>query len=130
MFDASMTTGLPGLDQVLKGLLPGDNVVWQVDAVEDYQLIVTPYCEAALANGKKLIYFRFARHEPLLPPDFGAEVHELNPEQGFESFIAAIHAVIQNAGPGAFYVFDCLSKLAADWYSDQMLANFFMLTCP
>ena len=28
------------------------------------------------------------------------------------------------------YVFDCLSELAADWYSDQMLGNFFMLTCP
>jgi pyruvate,water dikinase len=27
-------------------------------------------------------------------------------------------------------VFDCLSRLAADWYSDQMLASFFRLTCP
>jgi len=27
---------------VLKGLLPGDNVVWQVDAVEEYQALVTP----------------------------------------------------------------------------------------
>ena len=130
MIDPTMTTGLPGLDQVLKGLLPGDNVVWQVDAVEDYQAMAAPYCRAALANGKKLVYFRFARHEPLISAEDGAEVHELNPEQGFERFIAEIHAVIQDAGPGAFYVFDCLSKLAADWYSDQMLANFFMLTCP
>ncbi|HEY6097175.1 MAG TPA: PEP/pyruvate-binding domain-containing protein, partial [Candidatus Deferrimicrobium sp.] len=30
----------------------------------------------------------------------------------------------------AFYVFDCLSDLAADWYSDLMLGNFFMVTCP
>jgi pyruvate,water dikinase len=130
MHDHTMTTGLPGLDQVLKGLLPGDNVVWRVDAIEDYQAVVTPFCRAALANSKKLVYFRFARHEPLMSADDGAEVHELNSEQGFENFIAAIHAVIQDAGPGAFYVFDCLSKLAADWYSDQMLANFFMLTCP
>jgi pyruvate,water dikinase len=27
-------------------------------------------------------------------------------------------------------VFDCLSRLAVDWYSDQMLASFFRLTCP
>ena len=128
--DQTMTTGLPGLDQVLKGLLPGDNVVWQVDTVEDYQAIVTPYCQAAIANGKKLVYFRFARHEPLVTAEDGAEVHELTSEQGFEKFIADIHAVIQQAGTGAFYVFDCLSKLAGDWYSDQMLANFFMLTCP
>ncbi|MCE5252930.1 MAG: PEP/pyruvate-binding domain-containing protein [Actinomycetia bacterium] len=130
MHDPALTTGLPGLDQVLRGLLPGDNVVWQVDAVEEYQAMVEPYCRAAVANGKRLIYFRFARHEPLVSADEGAEVHELSSEQGFERFIASIHAVIQEAGAGVFYVFDCLSKLTADWYSDQMLANFFMLTCP
>ena len=130
MSSPTRTTGLPGLDEVLKGLLPGDNVVWQIDAVEEYQALVTPYSQAALRNGKKLVYFRFARHEPLLSADSGAEVHELDPEQGFENFIAAIHGVIEKGGPGVFYVFDCLSRLAADWCSDQMLANFFMLTCP
>ena len=130
MSSPTLTTGLPGLDEVLKGLLPGDNVVWQIDAVEEYQALVTPYSQAALRNGKKLVYFRFARHEPLLSAESGAEVHELDPEQGFENFIAAIHGVIEKGGPGVFYVFDCLSRLAADWCSDQMLANFFMLTCP
>ncbi len=33
---AELTTGLSGLDQTLKGILAGDNIVWQVDAVEDY----------------------------------------------------------------------------------------------
>ena len=37
---------------------------------------------------------------------------------------------IEKFGKGAFYVFDCLSELTVDWYSDRMLANFFMLTCP
>ena len=32
----ALTTGLPGLDQVLKGILPGDNIVWQVDTIGDY----------------------------------------------------------------------------------------------
>ena len=130
MSSSTLTTGLPSLDQVLKGVLAGDNIVWQVDAVEEYHALVTPYAQTALRNGKKLVYFRFARHEPLLSPDDGAEIHELDPEQGFENFIAAIHAAIEKAGPGAFYVFDCLSRLAVDWCSDQMLANFFMLTCP
>jgi len=49
---------------------------------------------------------------------------------GFETFTARIHKVIEEAGRGAFYVFDCLSDLAADWYSDLMLGNFFMVTCP
>ena len=128
--DAGLTTGLAGLDKVLKGILIGDNIVWQVDSIEEYQELVTPYCEAAVAHEKKLVYFRFARHEALVPPEMGATVYELDPEEGFENFIASIHAAIEQAGLGAIYVFDCLSRLAVDWYSDEMLGNFFMLTCP
>lgn len=126
----SFTTGLPGLDRVLKGVIAGDNIVWRMDSIEDYLAVVRPYCEAARKSSRKLVYFRFASHEPLLPPDFGAEVHELRPEEGFETFIAEIHRVIESTGRGALYVFDCLSDLVVDWYSDQMLGNFFMLTCP
>jgi hypothetical protein len=125
-----LTTGLRGLDQVFKGLLRGDNVVWQVDAIEEFQSIVTPYVEAAKNNGLRLIYFRFARHAPLVTPEQASAIHEFNPEDGFEIFTAQIHGVIEQEGIGAFYVFDCLSRLAVDWYSDQMLGNFFMLTCP
>lgn len=125
-----LSTGLPSLDYVLKGFLPGDNVVWQVDAIEEYQALVTPYARAALRNEKTLLYFRFARHQPLLSAADGVKLLELDPEQGFENFIASIHGAIEENGHGAFYVFDCLSRLAADWCSDQMLANFFMLTCP
>jgi hypothetical protein len=128
--DAGLTTGLPGLDKVLKGVLTGDNIVWQVDSIAEYKELVTPYCEAAVKNGRKLVYFRFARHEALVPAGIGVEIHEFDPEEGFENFIASIHGVIERAGLGAFYVFDCLSRLAVDWYSDEMLGNFFMLTCP
>lgn len=125
-----LTSGLPGLDKILKGILTGDNIVWQVDSIEEYQELVTPYCEAAVKNGRKLVYFRFARHEALLTAEMGAEIYEFDPEEGFENFIASIHAVIEQTGLGAFYVFDCLSRLAIDWYSDEMLGNFFKLTCP
>jgi pyruvate, water dikinase len=128
--DIKLSTGLPGFDQVLKGLIPGDNVVWRVDSIEDYQAFVTPYVRCAARCGHRLVYFRFASHPPLLDETAGAEIHTLNPEEGFENFIASIHAVIERMGRGAFYVFDCLSELAGDWYSDQMLGNFFMLTCP
>ncbi|NCC53331.1 MAG: pyruvate, phosphate dikinase [Spartobacteria bacterium] len=130
VYDSSLTSGLPSLDKVLKGILAGDNIVWQIDTIEEYSAVVAPYAEAARRNGRKLVYFRFARHEPLLSAGQVDELHELNPEDGFETFIAQIHAVIEKAGLGAFYVFDCLSRLAVDWYSDQMLGNFFMLTCP
>ncbi len=124
------STGLPSLDLVVQGLRPGDNVVWQVDDVEEYAQLVGPFVDAALAAGRRVVYFRFARHAPLVEPGRGAEIRSLAPSIGFESFTASIHRTIEEAGRGAAYVFDCLSDLAADWYSDLMLGNFFMVTCP
>lgn len=125
-----LSSGLPELDQMLRGLLSGDNVVWQVERIDDYLAFVDPFCRHAVRRGRKLIYFRFARHQPLLGDDIEAERCELDPQIGFEAFLDHIHTTIERAGRGAFYVFDCLSDLAADWFSDQMLGNFFKLTCP
>jgi len=130
MNDTQLTTGIRGLDRVLKGLIPGDNIVWQVDSVEDYRPFLQPYCESALATGRRLVYFRFAKHEPLVSYDSGVDVRPLDPDAGFEKFITEIHKVIESTGRRSFYLFDSLSDLAADWYSDRMLGNFFMLTCP
>ena len=128
--DTRLSTGLPDLDRLLTGLIPGDNVVWQVGSVRDYLPFVEPYCRNALAGGKKLVYFRFAKHPPLVPPGSGADVYDLHPETGFEAFLSEIHRTIEQTWQGAYYVFDLLSDLAVNWYSDQMLGNFFMLTCP
>ena len=125
-----LSTGLSDLDRLLRGLMVGDNVVWQVQEISDYLSFVTPYCTQAIKSGRKLIYFRFARHPQLLSEEMGAEICVVDPQAGFESFLNEIHAHIDRAGPGTFYVFDCLSDLAVDWFSDQMLGNFFVLTCP
>jgi hypothetical protein len=124
------STGLPDLDRVLGGLRPGDNVVWQVESMDDYVRLVGPLVDRALAEGRRVVYFRFARHAPLVPDGRGVELHRIAPAVGFESFTSSIHRVIEAQGRGATYVFDCLSDLAADWYSDLMLGNFFMVTCP
>jgi pyruvate, water dikinase len=128
--DPSLTTGLPGLDRLLTGLIPGDNIVWQVASADDYVPFVTPYCESALLSGQGIVYFRFADHPPLASSGPGVSVYELRPEEGFEAFLSDIHRAIEDAGHGGYYLFDMLSSLAVDWYSDQMLGNFFMLTCP
>ncbi|MBW6519542.1 MAG: hypothetical protein K0A99_00800 [Desulfoarculaceae bacterium] len=54
----------------------------------------------------------------------------MNPKAGFEQFITRILDIVKESGKGACYVFDCLSGLAEDWYSDRMLGNFFKLACP
>ncbi len=126
----TFTTGLPGLDRVLHGIEPGDNIVWAVDAITEYQELVGPYAAAAQAAGRHLIYFRFASHPPLLADSAGVEVHQIDPAVGFESFVRSVHTVIEKAGRGAIYIFDCLSPLADTWGSDQSLGNFFLLTCP
>ena len=125
-----MSTGLPELDTVFRGVLPGDNIVFQVDAVSDYIPFVLPFAREALREGRELIYFRFAAHKALLPDDIQAHVYRLDPNEGFENFISSIFDVIEKFGEGSCYIFDCLSDLAADWYSDRMLGNFFLLTCP
>jgi pyruvate, water dikinase len=123
------TTGLPQLDAALTGVLAGDNIVWNVDEVEQYRRVAWPYAEAAKRDGRVLVYFRFARHERLVPEGFCEEC-VLEPEAGFEVFLHRIHEVVGEKGLGAYYLFDCLSDLASNWCSDAMVGNFFMLTCP
>ena len=122
------TTGLAGLDEVLRGVRRGDNIVWQIQSLDEYLDLVRPYAEAARRQKRRLIYFRFAAHPPLLDSD--AEIHCPNPADGFDAFVDEVHAVIEAAGRETMYVFDCLSDLAEAWQSDRMLGNFFRLTCP
>jgi pyruvate, water dikinase len=124
-----ISTGLPGLDQVFTGLRAGDNVVWQVDSLDDYAAFVEPFCQWARRNGRRLVYFRFAKHRPLVSTE-SADVHEISTEPGFEQFITRIHSVIEEVGEDAYYVFDSMSDLSLERISDRMLGNFFMLTCP
>ncbi len=124
------STGIPGLDRILHGILPGDNIVWQTDSTDDFAPYVKPYAGYAVENGRRLIYFRFGKHTAFLGADSGAEIHTLDPEEGFEKFISNIHHVITLNGCGAYYVFDSLSELAVDHFSESMIENFFVLTCP
>lgn len=123
----SPTTGLPGLDAVIAGVQLGDNIVWQIQGMEEYRALIKPYAEAAQAQHRRLIYFRFADHPSLLAD---VETHVLNPKEGFDNFVDQVHSVIEAAGRETIYVFDCLSYLAEAWQSDRMLGNFFLVTCP
>ncbi len=126
----SFSTGIAGLDTILHGILPGDNIVFQIDSIDQFIPFVHAFCKENDYQNRKLVYFRFAEHISLIPTNINVNIFEVHPEKGFEHFIDEIFTVIEKYGKGSAYVFDSLSDLAVDWYSDRMVANFFMLTCP
>ena len=125
-----VSTGIKGLDELLNHLQSGDNVVLQVDDIEDYKSFVIPYVNAALENNERVVYMRFARHEPLLDATGKITIYKLNADAGFESFSTQVHNIIRQEGRDVFYVFDCLSDLLLVWATDLMIGNFFVITCP
>ncbi len=127
---ARHSTGLPALDDVLQDVNPGGNILWQVDSINDYRAFVEPFSRGAISKKERVTYFRFAAHEPLVIDDDNIDIYSLSPQKGFEVFISKIHDVIEKNGEGGYYIFDTLSELAHDCYSDRMLGNFFLLTCP
>ncbi|MFH1799604.1 MAG: hypothetical protein ABH891_01980 [Candidatus Omnitrophota bacterium] len=125
-----ISSGVKGLDKVTTGLRLGDNVVWQVDTIQHYAEFVIPLVQKALEEKRRLVYIRFASHEPLLKEDKNIKVYKLDPHAGFEPFSAEINSIAKKEGEGVFYVFDCLSDLLSAWANDLMIGNFFKITCP
>jgi pyruvate, water dikinase len=123
-------SGIQALDEVLQGIRLGDNVVWQVDRLEDYRYFAGPFAKAGIAAHRRMVYLRFASHSPVLAPRPGLETIELNPGLGFDLFTREVHRLIETHGPEVLYVFDNLSALVAEWATDELLANFFQITCP
>ena len=124
------STGIDSLDAVFAGLQKGDNVVWQVDSIDDFAVFVAAYVERARQQARRLVYMRFADHQPLVRVGTGGRIHNLDAGSGFETFTAQVHAIIAAEGKEAYYVFDCLSYLLDVWATDLMIGNFFMVTCP
>jgi len=127
---ARVSTGLAGFDEVIDRLRLGDNVVWQTDSISGYRKMVEPFVARTLRDGRKLIYVRFGRHEPVAEGGEEIRTVRLDPGKGFEPFATAVHRLVEQEGREAFYVFDCLTDLLEDWHSDLMIGNFFRVVCP
>ncbi len=125
-----VSTGITGFDQVIDHLRFGDNVVWQVNSLNSYQIMVNYYVEQARRDHRKIVYVRFGNHAPLLSDAKDIILQTMDATKGFESFATEIHNMVKEMGQQAFYVFDCLTDLLQYWFSDLMLGNFFRVTCP
>lgn len=136
---AKVRSGVSGIDRAIDWIRIGDNVVWQVDSVDAYRPLARAFAAASIADGRTLLYIRFAPHAPIFAPDeefpspngsCRPTIMELDPTQGFERFTGDVHRIAERAGPEAFYVFDSLSELETAWAADLMMGNFFSVTCP
>jgi hypothetical protein len=129
-FYSHVSTGWDSLDVIIDHLRRGDNVVWQVDNIDEYQKLVSLFVNKAISNHERVVYLRFSRHLPLLEPRPNLTIHELNVDNGFEYFSTQVHGIITEEGRNTCFVFDCLSDLLHAWATDMMIVNFFFITCP
>lgn len=125
-----VNSGMLGLDNMLDYIRLGDNVVWQVSALDDYMLFTETFARQAVKDGRNLVYIRFAGHKPVLKDLSDIKVYELNAAAGFESFTVCVHNIITLEGKGSVYIFDSLSYLQVAWSTDLMMGNFFCVICP
>ena len=123
-------SGIPDMDKALDNIRLGDNVVWRVSNLDEFKLFMVPYVEQAKKDGRNIIYFRFASHDPLVEDCPEVKTVNVPLSHRFETFTVEIHNRIAEEGKDAFYVFDCLSELQVAWATDLMMGNFFRVTCP
>ena len=129
-YHSRVSTGWESLDTIIDHLRRGDNVVWQVDSIDDYQKLVSPFVNSAIAGNERVVYMRFARHTALFEERSNLKIYHLNVEDGFESFSSEVHSIITREGRDVCYVFDSLSDLLHVWATDLMIGDFFLITCP
>ncbi|MBN1644039.1 MAG: hypothetical protein JW856_04405 [Dehalococcoidales bacterium] len=126
----TLNSGSTQLDELLNGLRPGDNVVWQIDRLEDYSHFAELFADEAIRNKSSCIYLRFASHQPVVKRHPGLTVIHIDPTPGFDYFSGKIHEIIEQHGSNTAYIFDNLSSLVSEWATDELLANFYRVTCP
>jgi len=108
----------------------GDNVVWQLDHLEDYPYFAQAFVDGASDTGFDCVYFHFSPHPAILKPRPGLTIIEIDPSLGFDYFSSEVHRIIEERGRRVCYIFDNLSTLVNDWATDELLSNFFKVTCP
>ena len=47
-----ISIGIKGFDEIMGGLYPGDNIVWQVEDIKDYKYVVNAFVKQSIKDGK------------------------------------------------------------------------------
>jgi Nif-specific regulatory protein len=150
------TTGVPELDRVIGGLLPGDNVVWEEDSGTPVESIVSRFIGACETDGLPLVYVSFNAYVPLMSKGRFRLVDCFSAGKGnndavFVDYLksasatsgiikvdnpgdpAALQAVL--LGPGLHakdtrYVFDSLTGMLDMWRDEEQVLRLFGHICP
>ena len=130
MEDNTIRSGMEGFDKKLDYIRAGENVVFRVKELDHFRFFSEKFIKEQIQEGKNVIYLRFGRKKVLTDIQKGLKIHQLDPSIGFELFTLSVHEIIEEAGEGAVFLFDCLSELQEAWYSDLMMDNFMRVTCP
>ncbi|MHA1602469.1 MAG: PEP/pyruvate-binding domain-containing protein, partial [Promethearchaeota archaeon] len=70
------------------------------------------------------------QYESLIPANISAKTINLRADEGFEPFIDKVIQNVEKYGNNTCYIFDLLSDLITDWYSDVIMGDFFSVIAP
>lgn len=66
-----MTTGIDEVDQLMGGVLPGDNIVWEVDSGAPVDRFISSFLTASEAQGSPITYVSFNRSPQTISRVYG-----------------------------------------------------------
>ena len=92
-------TGLVGLDNILQNVRQGESVVWQISDNEDYEYFAGHFAAQGIKEGHNVIYFRFSDYSPILEPQEGLDVINVDLNAGFEKLRSAYTACWKSRTP-------------------------------
>ena len=126
----SSGTGLVALDDLLGGLIPGDNVVWVCERAAAYELAEAAFLRQATAEGRRCTYVVAGSLAPGRDLGDGVEVISCAQQQWSTSRVVAqeLERRAKDQAPHSFVV-DGLEAFCRVWGRQNALA-FFSRMCP
>ncbi len=128
-----LESGVPDLDELLSGLILGDNIVWVVEAADVIARLEDALLTEALRRGQPCLYVTVSiapdRLERRLHP--GVTVLDARARRPLADPAALEMAILEGAGgtPPGCVVVDSLGPLARRWGADRAV-RFFSRVCP
>jgi transcriptional regulator with XRE-family HTH domain len=127
-----MSSGVGDLDELLGGLVPGDNVVWSHDDLELVTRFEDAFLREGLLRGQPCHYVTVTSSPADVAHRFGPDVavFDARPRHRFADLVLLEQSVLETArdSPGRI-VFEGLDAIARRHDADRALA-FFTRTCP